>query len=579
MRGASLAGVCCLVAASLVALDAAMAQNVTASVNDLFRYGVGREVQVAGQPSVNKNYLEEVANGQVFIGDLILGFRYQLDNPTELYHQSFDGFKKRYIEYRKDGLSVRAGTMNAMIGRGLSLNLFDNRGIYYDTELDGLRLAYRATAGGVGIDGQAMAGVIAFRDFVGTGASASTAANDTGRLENYNLQAGEIGFTPHIDAIKDVIKQIRLGLSWVHATGEWPPPSPLPPLKDSLEVTLPGLSLDVKARDVQWYIEYAGKRTTTPVRTSHGTGGELFTGGMYTSISVNRPGFGASLEYKDYHFDDIPADQVSSERFRTTKALPFQNAPIVYKEHSFTLCTRVSHAVNFNDEVGMQLDGYYAASENLMFNFNGSASSTHKGTVLDNATGTYKVLTRSTLWLPSMDDAYLPFWELYVESEYTFSDESYIKVAANRNQTPDPQYGRTTAFPLVKGNFYLSPEWSLNFDFENMWAFDPHKTADTTGMARLLSTNPHRTFSQVLSLGFSRTPYGGLTAIYEWSTETSDVSGRRNWFLLEGSVRVGESNTIIVSWGSERGGIRCSNGICRTLNSFEGWRLTFASRF
>ncbi|HET7152365.1 MAG TPA: hypothetical protein VFJ29_01260, partial [Candidatus Kapabacteria bacterium] len=83
---------------------------------------------------------------------------------------------------------------------------------------------------------------------------------------------------------------------------------------------------------------------------------------------------------------------------------------------------------------------------------------------------------------------------------------------------------------------------------------------------------------QLISAGFTLSPYGGLTAIYEWSSQTDDISGRRNWFLIEGTFRIGSSNTFIISNGDERGGIRCSNGICRYINPFSGWRLTFTSQ-
>ena len=559
------------------------AQNVSASVNEFFRYGVGQEGQAGGL--VNKRYLEETANGQVFIGDLILGFRYQYDDPTELYHQSFQGIKKRYIEYRKDGLSVRAGTLNAMIGRGLSLNLFENRGIYYDTELDGLRLAYRTAFSNIAIDAQAMAGTINFMDFAGVSGSQAIAGQDTGRLEAYRLQAAEIGLTPHINELKDVFKQIRVGFSWVHTTGVYPPSSPFPPpgfdtpVNDSMDVTIPGMTVDIKGKDVQWYMEYAGKRTDAVMRSNNNTGGVSWSGALYSALTFNRPGFGTSLEYKNYHFDVVGLTDQNNERFRTTKALPFQNGPIAFKEHSFTLATRVQHSINFNDEVGFQLDGFYAPTENILINFNVSGSSTHDGYLVSPTTGADSTITRTTAWLPKFDDAFQPFWEMYAEAEYTFEDESFIKIAINRNQVPTPNYGRSTSFPMVKGQFALSTDWSVNFDFENQWLWDPHKLADTTGSARILSTDPLRVFSQIIAFGFARSPYGGLTAIYEWTTDKTDVSGRRNWFLMEGNIRVGGSNTLIVSYGAERGGIRCSNGICRQLNSFEGWRMTLASRF
>jgi hypothetical protein len=44
------------------------------------------------------------------------------------------------------------------------------------------------------------------------------------------------------------------------------------------------------------------------------------------------------------------------------------------------------------------------------------------------------------------------------------------------------------------------------------------------------------------------------------------------------SVRIGDSHTALLSYGSERGGLNCTGGICRVVPAFEGLRFTLTSQ-
>jgi len=544
-------------------------QNVSASVNEYFRYGAGDEVQVYGTPAVGKKYLENFTTTQLTMGDFNAGFRYQLYDSAELYGQKFNGIKDAFVEYSKDSLYVRGGRIFGMFGRGLSLNLFENTSIYYDSGLDGLKVAYNKSLVGVNVDATALAGVMTFTDF--------TDPNDI-RMENYDLQAGQIGFSPQLDFLNNS----RLGFGWVHATGVLPSPAPqfgVP--DDSLNATLPSVNFDATTKDLEWYIEYAGKRTDNAYRPENGTGGNQWSGGMYSSLSYSHPGFGATLEYKDYHYDVVDYNGQANQIFLSTKALPFQNAPTLYKEQTYTLVTRVQHPVDFNDEVGFQLDGFWSPQDNVTVNFNAACASQHYAYRTDSA-GNETAIPRADTWLPDFNSAYAPYYEGFLEIEYDFKADSYIKIAFDRTSIPSANaLGTTpessTAFPLFKGEYALSREWGLNWDFENQWINNPETHSDTTA-PKFFVPNASTYFSQLISLGFTRSSIGGLTAIYEWSTQTDDISGRRNWFLVEGTIRIGSANTIIISDGEERGGIRCSNGICRYINPFSGWRMTLSSQ-
>ena len=77
------------------------------------------------------------------INDVIFGLRLEVSDPIE-YGRNFVGIRKRYIEYKhKTGISLRAGDFFDIISRGLSMNVFEDRGLAYDTGIDGIRIIYK----------------------------------------------------------------------------------------------------------------------------------------------------------------------------------------------------------------------------------------------------------------------------------------------------------------------------------------------------------------------------------------------------------------------------------------------------
>jgi hypothetical protein len=85
--------------------------------------------------------------------------------------------------------------------------------------------------------------------------------------------------------------------------------------------------------------------------------------------------------------------------------------------------------------------------------------------------------------------------------------------------------------------------------------------------------------NQLLSLSVSKSPDLSATVNYEWTTGEDEPTGKKAWLLGEVSYKLNTTNSVTVSYGTERGGIRCTNGICRYVRPFEGFRLTVNSKF
>ncbi len=80
----------------------------------------------------------------------------------------------------------------------------------------------------------------------------------------------------------------------------------------------------------------------------------------------------------------------------------------------------------------------YSPNDNMSFNFNGSVASRHYQYQDIDTTSviSYKRVERDDSYIPSLDDPFSPFWEIYLEGEYYASEKVYARLAfARQNST------------------------------------------------------------------------------------------------------------------------------------------------
>jgi len=83
----------------------------------------------------------------------------------------------------------------------------------------------------------------------------------------------------------------------------------------------------------------------------------------------------------------------------------------------------------------------------------------------------------------------------------------------------------------------------------------------------------------LLSLGVSRSPDWSATLRYEWTSNEETVDGRKDWFAVDGALRISRSHSLTLMVGGDRGGQVCANGVCRIVSPFLGWRVGLLSYF
>lgn len=527
--------------------------NVDAAVSNLLRYGNGYEY--TGNIKNPKEYFENLTDARLNVNGVVFGLRYEVSNPIE-YGLNFVGVRKRYIEYHHDvGVSLRAGDFWEIISRGLSLNVFEDRGLGYDTGIDGVRITYENTWGKKNpfkFKGQLLGGDINYSDYL-----------VPERIEKYRIRSAFTELSP--------VKPLTLGLNYVYSHGDLPEDQ----VNTVVKTDLPEINLNLNLPKFQFYAAYSHK-------TSLVTPNEIFPNpitakgdGFYSSMSYSIDKIGVTLDYKNYRYDITLPDNRSNTR--PTRMLPYQNPPTAQREHNSTLITRNPHVVDFNDEVGGQVDIVYSPNDKLSINLNGSIASRHYQYEDIDTTSvvSYKRIDRNDSYIPSLDDPFSPFWEIYLEGEYYASDKVYGKLAfARQNSTLYNQLNPlnseklfTTTIPL-EFKYSFTPEFTVTLISETQWVHNSIRVSEDKDF-----------MNQLMSLTFSRSPDLNVTVGAEFTNDEEEPTGRKSWFLGEVNYKINQSNSFIVGYGSERGGLRCANGICRFVKPFTGFRLTVQNQF
>ena len=99
-----------------------------------FKYGDGQFIE-ARRDSLDNRFIVDFDLGDFYTGAW-LNIR-QFNFPSE----SSEGFAQRYFGWRDENLSVRLGNFYQVFDRGLTLNAFLDDAIYFDNNLDGVRIS------------------------------------------------------------------------------------------------------------------------------------------------------------------------------------------------------------------------------------------------------------------------------------------------------------------------------------------------------------------------------------------------------------------------------------------------------
>ncbi len=530
---------------------------VNISVSNLLRYGTGNVFEQGLKQK--KEFFENLTDTRMSYNNFIIGFRLLHDSPPE-FGSEFKGIQKRFVEFRKDNLYIRAGDSYSLFGRGLGLNLFEERNLVYDTGIDGLKMEYKTNFIKVSMTG----GDVKHVDQI-----------FLGNEESYKIRAGSVEITP--------MKYFSIGSNFV--SGKIRFVNGLVD-GDAAEFNMPEFFGSFRFSDFDLYASYLVNRVNPKATFLEPNPINHEGSGFYGSLSYTSENLGVSVEYKDYRFG-ITDPYIRLNPQRTNRVFAFQNPPIVHKEHNYTLLSRYPHVIDFNDEVGYQIDVFYTFLDNFTGSLNFASASRHDNYIYTGIRNTqtlapiYKHDTRKNSFLPKMSPEYSPFWELYGDFQYYFGKHGsdYLLIGYNRRSDdkaqgwilrPDGKLvieSTRLSSIISSGQYSINKSWGLRFTIEQQWVYED------ANLAQARFTN------HLISLGIFQSPQFSLTARYEFTSDKATIDGRKDWTAIDFGFKISKSHNITITAGSDRGGKGCDNGVCKSIPPFSGIRGSIVSYF
>lgn len=252
--------------------------------------------------------------------------------------------------------------------------------------------------------------------------------------------------------------------------------------------------------------------------------------GAYLSLSYSISGFGASLEFKDYHNLFIGSG--------------ISDPPTLVKEHSYKLLNRSTHVPYFFDESGMQIEVFFVPKENHLITLNHSRSKNEFAEDFVLKSGEYFAEWYFTA--PAGN-------QLKIFADYSFDD------VVNENARYATGVYYTQAFPK---------SWSLAIETEFQQL---ERTFENTEAFQNIYAGLILSHSTQFSAAF----------IWEFTNDSkfADLSGtdkvetKQHFPGINISFKPNRKNTLNLFAGKRRGGPACTSGICYEVLDFKGLEL------
>ncbi len=492
-----------LLISSAVSDPAAAWEGVNFKGSAYLRFDYGDEVNTqSGQTYpdnlLERNYLETYLNAELFFRKIPVGKQLRLGmrmlelqaSDYDLQYTTLENARRLddriFAQWKSGKWDVWAGDVAETFGKGVALSLFENRDLYFNSNLRGGKVTFRSKK----LRAKAIYGK----------------SRKWYDLEEESLGGVNLEVRPW--------KRTVIGGSLVHQEG----------ISYEKRFT-PGIYAGFDVGPVSLYGEYAQRRPDD---------GEVSAGeGTYLSAEASILGLAAQFEYKYYRFGEEN---------------PFQVPPVAEREILTHLMTEHPHIPRMDDQVGVQFNLSASPSEAIFLDLNFNSSSNHVGRSL----------------IPSLKQENNAYWSVFLESEFYPNDDLILKFDAGQNEEAYPTYWEKKTGVGSEVVYNLDLRWSVTLAAENMWVDD--KAAD------------ERYADQYAAFTLARASWGSINLSYE---QTSQGVGVENdhWLSAELALEIKSNHRLLLFYGTERGGLKCTSGVCRTVQSFEGFRLTYNGFF
>ena len=496
---------------------------------------------------------------------------FERSNPPEI---GLDerGLRKYLIGYYKENWSLEFGDIYQTWGRGLILNQLDYQNLDFDTGAEGVGFKFSKPNLSVNL-------------IVGDLALSKSTTSHSGynpRIPNYFIDQFIYGAD-----FNHFIKGFNYGLSILAVEEN----------SQDINHNLSNFRIgkDYSAGDIFLSLIRKDSKKDNFDQNKQGSGFYLSNTNYLSNWSITTSYRSMKIDIND----PLSRDNLS-ENFGN--ALDIQRSPTGYYLHTFRLLSRTTQEVNLNDEIGLefQVSGPLNSNNIVAINFMKSSSTKQWYQILGG-----EWAGKENSFFPTSDNSAYPFEEIYLEfSGYSKNGNIYYKtgidfqnevfnVLSNSSENKSYEINKSQTVPLLL-SFNTGSKWSfemqleyqkLKTGFKNIIISDVAGIDDLYSFHSLLSEKYQinkfislsTNFNQKWTFNFSvETTNADESKLNNDSNENFDSSN--SWKSFGVSYKFDTDDTLQVFYGSVRGGLDCTNGVCRYIQSFDdGLRIDYTS--
>lgn len=411
------------------------------------------------------------------------------------------------LQYRKKGLELNAGHFYETLGRGLLLRGYEIKNSVYEDIGNRVKQGfYRDIRGGSGSFQHQFFSVKALHGDI---------------LNNILPPTSPDNRTDRVSAAEAHVNVFQQSIGAIYMENNNP-----------TEFTqFVGLTVEgILGNNLTYYGEY-GQQTNRGQRYFEITNEAAYGG--YFSVDYSHSGFGASIEFKDYH------------NFFLGSGL--NDPPTLVKEQSYRTLNRSIHISDLLDETGVQAEIYFKPAEKHLFTFNYSKA---------------------------VSDLYFTFrfQEIFGEWYHDISDASTLKIFADVAYD-DIQLDRSRLATGIYYNFPVWKKWNMSVETEYQ-----HIERGFNSITAIMNTYTGLVFN-----------YGSkFSGAFIWeftndksitdNPETEKEESYKHYPGINLQYKPNRKNTLSLFAGERRGGPACTSGICYEVLDFRGVELRWTSR-
>ncbi len=534
------------------------------------------------QQGLDYNYLENYLNFTLTSAQQNLRLEFEYTDPPE-YGFARTGVRRIAYDFTTDDYQLTLGDLTPVFGRGVALNLYEDRTIDFDNIPQGIR--FKWTGGNVwGVD------VFAGRKQEYRFYSSSSSLREPDGLNHYDLAGIQLGITPpsgswtsspyalmgsfHSDLqwrsldpqqtllrteiVDQEIRSLQLGVSQSIFRWDWD-------LTIDANTLMKGLDYPTVAQEI--HTSPDGVELIT-LRSDH----QLQGNGLYIQSNWYPEWFSALFEYKRYAYGRENLGEKRNPDLQATKPMPWIIGPTAIRQHDISLLGNVTHPVDYGDEVGwnLEIERYLGLAWRITLN----ATAVSQLAPLGDPSGTGR------FW-PGRDRRSSPWQEEFMEIEYTGEHMSNRWLLARTHSvlSAEDVAEDLSHWTLVPAYFSWHPSPILNLStvLEFQWS---ERTVAEYG-SDLEEKTPFTSSHVIASADYEGK--SSFSLVWDSSDDPTLIvataaNARQHWVSGEFSYRPSGSLWVRASYGREKGGVRCTGGVCRVINPFEGARLSLEWR-